>query len=115
MQLNAKQVVLIILAVLGFTATGISQLEPVIGHSAVVAVQSISSFIGGMMAAAMAPFLSNNSIALDAKGQAGVSLQVDRTADPKLLAAALNPSESGIAPAPGEAAAIAKVVEDAKA
>lgn len=111
MQPNAKQVVVIILAMIGFTATGIQQLEPVIGAAAVKAVASICTFIGGLMAAALAPFLSNASVVLDAKAQKGVDIYVDRTADPKIAAIAIDPKQESIQPAPGEAAAVKQVAE----
>lgn len=111
MQLNAKQIVLIVLAMLSFTATGIQLLEPVIGVGAVKAVGSIATFIGGLMAAAMSPFLSNSSVVLDAKAQKGVDIFVDRTADPKIAVLAMDPLQDNIQPAPGEGAAVKKVAD----
>ena len=110
MQPNAKQVVVIILAMIGFTATGIQQLEPVIGHAAVQAVGSICTFIGGLMAAALAPFLSNANVVVDAKNQKGVEIVVDRTAAPAIAAMAIDPQQQGIGPAPGEGAALKQIV-----
>jgi len=113
MQLNAKQVVVIILAMIGFTATGIQQLEPVIGHTAVLAVSSICTFVGGLMAAALAPFLSNSSIVFDAKEQKGVQVFVNRNAAPAIAAMAVDPQQQSIQPAPGEGAAVKQVAEGA--
>ncbi len=111
MQPNAKQIVVIILAMIGFTATGVQQLEPVIGIAAVKAVGSICTFIGGLMAAGLAPFLSNANIVLDAKNQKGVEVVVDRTAAPAIAALAVDPKQDGISPAAGEGAAVKKVAE----
>lgn len=108
MQPNAKQIVVIILAMIGFTATGIQQLEPVIGAVAVKAIASICTFIGGLMAAGLAPFLSNANIVADAKKQTGVEVVVDRTASPQIAAMAMDPKEEGISPAPGEAVAVSQ-------
>jgi hypothetical protein len=113
MQPNAKQIVVIILAMIGFTATGVQQLEPVIGLAAVKAVASICTFIGGLMAAALAPFLSNANVVLDAKKQTGVEVVVDRTAAPAIAAMAIDPNQDGISPAPGESAALKRVAEGA--
>lgn len=109
--LNAKQIVLIILAMIGFTATGIQQLEPVIGVVAVKAVASICTFIGGLMAAALAPFLSNASVVKDAGSLTGVEVQVHRTATPSIAALAVAEVDNGVAPAPGESVALARLAE----
>lgn len=111
MQLNAKQIAMLVLAMIGFTATGIQQLEPVIGVTAVKAVGSICTFIGGLMAAALTPYLSNSSVVLDAKAQKGVDVQIDRTASPQLALMAMDPKQNSIAPAPGEFEAVKQVAE----
>ena len=104
--LNAKQIVLIILAMLGFTATGIQQLEPVIGHTAVLAVGSICTFVSGLMAAALSPFLSTSNVIKDASSVPGVDVQVSRDAPQQVAALAADPDQNSIAPAPGEERAV---------
>lgn len=106
MNINAKQIVLMILAMLSFTATGISAMEAVIGVSMVKAIGATATFVGGLMAAAMTPFLSNANVVLDAKNQKGVEVVVDRTAAPQIAALAIDPKQEGIAPAPGEEIAV---------
>lgn len=108
MNLNAKQIVLIVLAMIGFTATGIQQLEPVIGVVAVKAVASICTFVGGLMAAALAPFLSNASVVKDAGSINGVEVKVDRNAAPAIAALAVDQSDNGISPVRGEEAAVSQ-------
>lgn len=108
MNLNAKQIVLIILAMIGFTATGIQQLEPVIGVVAVKTVASLCTFIGGLIAAAMAPFLSNASVVKDAGSVQGVEVNIDRTAPQNIAALAVDATQTSISPKPGEERAVAE-------
>ena len=110
-QVNAKQIVLMILAMLSFTATGISAMEAVIGVTAVKAVAAIATFVGGLMAAAMTPFLSNTSVATDAAALPGVNLQVNRQASPQIAALAVDDKQNSIAPAPGEERAVVAKAE----
>lgn len=113
MNINAKQIVLMVLAMLSFTATGISAMESVIGVTAVKAIGASATFIGGLMAAAMTPFLSNASVVKDASNTAGVEVQVSRTAAPNIAALAVDPAQDSISAAPGEAVAVAQKAEAA--
>lgn len=107
MQLNAKQVIVIILAMIGFTATGIQQLEPVLGVTMVKAIASICTFVGGLMAAAMAPFLSNASLVKDASNVTGVEpIRINPQANQALAALAVDPSFSNIGPTEHEYEAV---------
>jgi len=111
MNINAKQVVLMILAMLSFTATGISALDAVIGVATAKAIGAIATFVGGLMAAAMTPFLSNASTVKDAGSMEGVDVQVSRSAPQNIAALAVDPNQPNISPAPGEASAVAKKAE----
>lgn len=109
--INAKQVVLMILAMLSFTATGISAMENVIGVTAVKAVASIATFVGGLMAAAMTPFLSNAQTVKDVAELDGVQVRVGREATPQLAALAVDPANESISPARGQEAEVAQKAE----
>lgn len=104
--INAKQVVLMILAALSFTATGISAMEAVIGATAVKSVGAVCTFVGGLMAAALSPFLSNTNTVKDAGAIDGVQVNVSREAPQQIAALAVAPENNGIAPARGEEVAV---------
>lgn len=106
--INSKQLVLIVLAMLSFTATGIQQLEPVIGVTAVKVVASIATFINGLMAAAMAPFLSNANVVKDAGSVHGVEVRVGREAPQNIAALAVDDAQVNISPKSGEEVAVAQ-------
>lgn len=106
--INAKQVVLMIIAMIAFTATGITALEPVIGVTAAKAVAAIATFLNGLMAAAMTPFLGNSSIVKDAGAIKGVDVQISREAPQNIAALAVDAANESISPAPGEERAVAQ-------
>lgn len=107
--INAKQVVLMILSLLSFTAAATTQLTDVFGPTTAKAIASLSSLLGGMMSAAMTPFLSNSSVAKDASQLPGVEVQVSREAAQPIAALAVSnePGLESIAPAAGEERAVA--------
>jgi hypothetical protein len=101
MQLNGKQIVLMILAMLGFVAAGANQLDPIIGVTAAKAVASIAAFVGGLMSAAMTPLLSNDRTVRDASNTTGVEpIRINEQASQSLAALAVDPSITNIGPAP---------------
>lgn len=108
MNLNAKQVVLIIIAVLSFLATATTNLTELFGPGTAKIIASSATFLNGLIAAAMAPFLSNASTVKDAGQQTGVEMTVNRSAAPAIAALAVDPAQDSIAPAPGEENAVAR-------
>lgn len=111
MQPNAKQIVVMVLAVLAFIAAATSQMEPLIGIAAAKAISGGAAFFGGLIAAALAPFLSNSSVVKDAGSLTGVEVQVSRAAAPGIAALAVAAQDNGVAPAPGEGQAVAQVAQ----
>jgi hypothetical protein len=110
-QINAKQVVLIIMAVLGFTAGATTQLNDLLGPQVAKVVVSVATFVNGLMAAALAPFLSNTQTVRDAADLEGVQVRVGREATPQLAALAVDPANESISPARGQEAEVAQKAE----
>lgn len=104
--INAKQVVLIILSLLSFTAAATTQLTDVFGPGVAKGIASVASLLNGMMSAALAPFLSNSSVVKDAGALDGVNVRVTGEAAPQIAALAVAPDNNGIEPARGEEVAV---------
>ena len=111
MQPNAKQIVVIVIALLSFLASASANLTELFGPGTAKIIVSTSTFLNGLISAALMPFLSNTSVVKDAGALKGVDIQVSRTAAPAIAALAIAPAENGIAPAPGEGAAVKQVAE----
>jgi hypothetical protein len=109
--LNSKQIVLIVVAMLSFLASASANLTDLFGPGLAKIIVSTATFLNGLISASLAPFLSNTNVVLDAKDQTGVSVNIDRYANQKLAALAIDPTQANISPAPGEAAAVSKVAE----
>ena len=113
MTINAKQVVLIIIAMLSFLAGASANLTELFGVGVAKLIVSSAVFVNGMMSAALTPFLSNANVVVDAKAQKGVEILIDRTAAPNIAALAVDPKQNSISPAPGEDAAVKQVAAGA--
>jgi hypothetical protein len=113
MTINAKQIVLIVIAMLSFLAGASANLTELFGTGVAKLIVSSAVFVNGMMSAALTPFLSNANVVIDAKAQTGVNVLVDRTAAPNIAALAVDPKQTSIEPAPGEAAAVKQVATGA--
>lgn len=106
--LNAKQIVLIIIALLSFIAGASANLTELFGAGTAKAIVNAAVFINGLMSAALAPFLGNASVVKDAGALKGVELQISGSAAPNIAALAVDEKQLSISPAPGEEKAVAQ-------
>lgn len=106
--LNAKQIVLIVISILSFVAGASANLTELFGAGTAKAVVNTAVFVNGLMSAALAPFLSTANVVKDAGAVTGVDVQVSRTAPANIAALAVDESQPSISPAPGEEKAVAQ-------
>lgn len=106
--LNAKQIVLIIIALLSFIAGASANLTELFGAGVAKTIVNAAVFINGLMSAAMTPFLSTASVVKDAADVKGVDVNVSREAPKNIAALAVDEANLSISPAPGEERAVAE-------
>lgn len=115
MQLNAKQVIAICLAILSVFSGSTAQLTDLFGSGVAKLMISFSSLAATTLSSVMAVLTSTTQTVKDVGALQGVEVQVSRSATPQIAAMAVAPTDNGIAPAPGEDTAVAKVAEGAAA
>lgn len=109
MNINGKQIFLIIGAIVSVLMVAGPQLTDLFGSALAKNIVSCAGLTNLIINSVMVSFTSNSQTVLDAKAQTGVSVLVDRTASPSIAAMAVDPKQTSIEPAPGEAAAVRQV------
>lgn len=113
MQINLKQVIGIVIAILGVLMISTAQLTDLMGAGAAKTVTSMAALLNSVLGSVMAVITSNTQTVKDAGATTGVDVQVSRSAPQSIAALAVDPKQNNIAPAPGEGAAVKQVAEGA--
>lgn len=109
MNLNSKQVIAIVIAVLGVLIGSTAQLTDLFGPSTTKAVVSIASLANSVLSSILAVITSQGSTVKDVLAMKGVeNIDVNRQANPTLAALAMDPTVDKIAPIPADSQKVAE-------
>lgn len=111
MNLNAKQIISIIGAILSVLMIATTQLTDLFGVGVAKTIVSAAGLGNLIIQSVMTALTSNFSAVKDAGNTQGVEVQVSRSASAAIAGLAVDPAQGGISPAPGETAAVAKKAE----
>lgn len=107
MNLNAKQVIAIILVILGVITASTAQLTDLFGPSATKAIVSIASMVNSILAGALGVISSQTGLVKDVQAMPGVEkITVNAQANSTLASMAVDPSNEKIEPKPGSEGAV---------
>lgn len=101
MNLNLKQIISIVIAVLGVLMISQSQLTDLLGPTAAKNVTSLSALINSVLGSVMAVLTSQGSTVKDVLAMPGVEkIDVNGKANQTLSAIAVDPKQDKISPTP---------------
>lgn len=107
MNLNIKQVIAIVIAVLGVLMISQSQLETLVGVAAAKNITSLSALINSVLGSVMAVLTSQGSTVKDVLNMKGVEkIDVNAQANQTLSAIAVDPMQDKISPTPAAQTAV---------
>lgn len=107
MNLNGKQIIAIIIAVLGVLMISQTQLTDLFGAGVAKTIVSVAALANSVLGAVMAVLTSQGSQVKDVLAMPGVErVEVNAMANKTLAAIAVQPNQAKIAPAAGAAPAV---------
>lgn len=107
MNLNAKQIISIIGAVLGVLMISTSQLTDLLGPSAAKTIVSIAGLVNTVLSSIMAVITSQGSTVREVRAMPGVEhIEVNEHANATLAAIAVDPDEPKVSATPRAQAAV---------
>lgn len=100
MNLNGKQIIGIVIAILGVLMISTSQLTDLFGAGTAKNIVSTAALLNSILGSVMAVITSNTQTVKDASNTLGVQpLRITSDASPAIAALAVNPNVSNIGPA----------------
>lgn len=97
MQINLKQVIGIVIAILGVLMISTAQLTDLMGAGAAKTVTSVAALLNSILGSVMAVITSNTQTVKDASDTTGVEpIRINRDASKSLAAMAVDPSISNV-------------------
>lgn len=99
MQINLKQVIGIVIAILGVLMISTAQLTDLMGAGAAKTITSMAALLNSILGSVMAVITSSAQTVKDASNTLGVEpIRVNENASPAIAAMAIDPNVNNIAP-----------------
>lgn len=107
--MNGKQILAIVVVVLGVVVASTAQLTDLVGPTTTKAIVSLASMLNSILAGVLAVFSSQSNTVKDVQAMDGVSkIVVNKDANQTLASLAVDPTNTKIEPAHNDEAAVTR-------